>query len=559
MSFTMLGSMLGGIGLFILGMRLMTDGFKYAAGRSLRGILSRSTRTPLRGILSGALITALVQASAMVTVATIGFVNAGLMSLRQALTIIYGTNIGTTMTGWLVAAVGFDFNIQAFALPAIGIGMFLRVFRGESRVGRLGEALAGFGLFFSGLDVLKGAFGAMGQSLQFGAIAGDGLLAMAAFVGTGFLLTVLLQSSSAALAIILTSAAGGVIGLYNAAAMVIGANVGTTITALLVVLGATASAKRVAAAHIAFNLITGIVAFAVLPLILKFLELLQTTLGLSAGPATELALFHTAFNILGVLLLWPLTGSLARFLETRFRRGEEDLARPKYLDRTLVATPVLALQALIRELLRLGEMSRDMAKEAISSERVDPQNLEQERSITDRLVEAIGEFSSRMQQSNLPPIMAEVLPNALRVSRYHSEMAELAVMVGQSHSRAEELGAADVMEPVHAFKGRVVRLLSELDRHRLDFDEESADKKMRDLQDAYQELKSRLLRVGAEGRLPVRRLVEELDTLSNIRRLAEQADKAARYLKTLQDYLDQEHQEIETAADATDTNLHQRR
>jgi Na+/phosphate symporter len=135
-TWTMLGSMLGGIGLFILGMRLMTDGFKYAAGRALRDILARSTRTPLRGILSGALITALVQASAMVTVATIGFVNAGLMSLRQALTIIYGTNIGTTMTGWMVAAVGLDFNIQAFALPAIGIGMFCGCFAAKiERVG----------------------------------------------------------------------------------------------------------------------------------------------------------------------------------------------------------------------------------------------------------------------------------------------------------------------------------------------------------------------------------------------------------------------------------------
>lgn len=493
----------------------------------------------------------------MVTVATIGFVNAGLMSLRQALTLIYGTNIGTTMTGWLVAAVGFDFNIQAFALPAIGAGMFLRVLRGESRAGRLGEALAGFGLFFSGLDVLKDAFGALGQSLQFTAISGNGLLAMAAFVGAGFLLTVLLQSSSAALAIILTSAAGGVVGVTDAAAMVIGANVGTTITALLVVLGATASAKRVAAAHIAFNLITGVVAFAVLPLILNFLEFVQALLGLSAGPATELALFHTVFNILGVLLLWPLTGHLARFLETRFRRGEEDLARPKYLDRTLVATPVLALQALIRELQRLGDLSRAMAKEAISSERVDPRNLEQERATTDRLVDAIGEFSSRMQQSNLPPILAEVLPNALRVSRYHSEMAELALMVGQSHGRAEELGPADVMEPVHAFKSRVVRLLSELDRQRVDFDEESADKKMKELQDAYQDLKSRLLRIGAEGRLPVRRLVEELDTLSNIRRLAEQADKAARYLKTLRDYLDQEHQNDATSPSPSETSPHQ--
>jgi phosphate:Na+ symporter len=364
---------------------------------------------------------------------------------------------------------------------------------------------------------------------------------MAAFVGAGFLLTVLLQSSSAALAIILTSAAGGLIGLHDAAAMVIGANVGTTITALLVVLGATASAKRVAAAHIAFNLITGVVAFAVLPLILNLLEALQSLFGMSAGPATELALFHTVFNILGVLLLWPFSGHLARFLETRFRRGEEDLARPKYLDRTLAATPVLGLQALTRELIRLGEMSRGMAQEAISSERVDPQNLERQRAVTDRLVEAIGDFSNRMQQSNLPPPLAEVLPNALRVSRYHSEMAELAVLVGHSHSLAGDLGPSDIEELVYSFKRRVVRLLVELDRHSVNYPTESCEQNMKDLQEAYQALKSRLLRVGAEGRLPVRRLVDELDTLSNIRRLAEQADKADRYLQTLQEYLTQEH------------------
>lgn len=539
MTLTMLGSLLGGIGLFILGMRLMTDGFKHAAGRALRDILARSTRTPLRGILSGALITALVQASAMVTVATIGFVNAGLMSLRQALTLIYGTNIGTTMTAWLVAAVGLDVNIQAFALPAIGVGMFLRVLRGATRSGHLGEALAGFGLFFSGLDVLKGAFGALGQGLGFTAFSGTGLLALVAFVGAGFLLTVLLQSSSAALAIILTSAAGAVVGLADAAAMVIGANVGTTITALLVVLGATANAKRVAAAHIAFNLITGTVALAILPLMLKLLEGMQGLFGLSAGPATQLALFHTAFNLLGVLLLLPLTGTLVRFLEKRFRGSEADETRPKYLDRTLTATPVLALQALTRELTRLGELVRRMAKEAISSEQVAPQSLEQQRAAVDRLVEAIGEFSSRMQQSNLPPMLADVLPNALRVSRYHSEMAELAVLIAQSHHQAGDLAQPELEDAVNAFNSRVVRLLTGIGSHTPRYPSVNFDVEMKGLQDAYQSLKNRLLRTGTEGRLPVRRMVEELDTLSNIRRLAEQADKAARYLQSLQDYLDQ--------------------
>ncbi len=533
MSLNMIGSLIGGIGLFLLGMMLMTDGMKLAAGRALRQVLARSTRTPLRGILSGALITALVQASAMVTVAAIGFVNAGLMTLRQALTIIYGTNIGTTMTGWLVAAVGFDINIKVFALPAIGVGMFLRVTRSGRRIGHLGETLAGFGLFFLGLDVLKAAFGDLGQSIQFTNLDGTGLLGLAAFVGAGFLLTVLMQSSSAALALVLTSAAGGVIGMTDAAAMVIGANVGTTITALLVVLGATAAAKRVAAAHIAFNLITGLVALLILPLMLTGLESLRALLGLTHNPATELALFHTAFNVLGVLLLWPFTSILVGFLETRFRRSERDEAAPRYLDRTLTDTPVLALQALHKELDRLGRISRRMACEAISSEHGSPAGLERERSTIDHLVEATGEFSSRMQRSNLPQVLSEVLPNALRVSRYDSEMAELATMVAAAQDKLSDLDHPELEGAVSSFKGMVVRYLNDIDRE----GDSPGQERMATLQKSYQELKSRMLRAGTEGHVGVRDLVDHLDTLSNIRRLAEQADKATRYLRTLSDYL----------------------
>jgi phosphate:Na+ symporter len=151
MTLSMIGSLIGGIGLFQLGMLLMTDGFKLAAGKTLRNILESSTSTPLKGLLSGALITSLVQSSSAVTVAIIGFVNAGLMSLSQAITVIYGSNIGTTMTSWLVALIGFKVNIKAFALPAIGVGMMQRLIKGPGRQGAIGEALAGFGVFFLAL------------------------------------------------------------------------------------------------------------------------------------------------------------------------------------------------------------------------------------------------------------------------------------------------------------------------------------------------------------------------------------------------------------------------
>ena len=157
MSASTIASLLGGIGLFLLGMRLLTDGLKTAAGRALRGILARSTGTRLRGVLSGALITSVVQSSSAVTVATIGFVNAGILTLLQAVAVIYGSNVGTTATGWIVAIVGIHVNIKALALPAVGAGMLLGLFGRGDRLRAAGQALAGFGVFFLGIDVLRAA------------------------------------------------------------------------------------------------------------------------------------------------------------------------------------------------------------------------------------------------------------------------------------------------------------------------------------------------------------------------------------------------------------------
>lgn len=153
-----IGALIGGIGLFLLGMHLMTDGLRRSAGGALRNILDKGTSTLFRGIMWGALMTALVQSSSAVTVALIGFVNAGLMQLRQAVGVIYGSNLGTTMTGWLVALVGFKFDIKAVSLPLIGIGMGLWVVFGQRRQGAFGFALAGFGVFFIGIDILNSTF-----------------------------------------------------------------------------------------------------------------------------------------------------------------------------------------------------------------------------------------------------------------------------------------------------------------------------------------------------------------------------------------------------------------
>ena len=547
MTLGILGTLLGGIGLFLLGMMLMTDGLKLAAGKALRNILENSTKTPMRGVLSGALITSIVQSSGVVTVAIIGFVNAGLMNLGQAITIIYGTNIGTTMTSWLVAIIGFKLNLKAFALPAIGLGMILRLAKGNTNKGAMGEVLVGFGIFFLGIDVLKSTFEGIGTGIQLANLGGGGFMSLLVFLGIGFMLTFAMQSSSAALAIVLTATAGGVIPINDAAVVVIGANVGSTSTAAIAVLGATPNARRVAASHVIFNVITGLLALLLLPLLLKFLSLIRQILGQDTGPVTILAMFHTIFNILGVLLLWPLTKRMVRFLKKRFVSAEEDEARPMYLDKNVVSTPVLAMHALAKELERLGQIARRMAKGAISSEVGTSPQLGRDKVILDKLETKVGEFVNLMQRSNLPAGFDDLLPNGLRVAGYYASIAELAIMVTDKQVELQPLEDEKTVTAMALFKGSVVDILKHADVEAEGYNVNSCMEKVHLLIDEYHDLKAQLLREGTRGMIQVRQMVLLQEFISYIRRIAEQAEKGARYLSGLTEntLADKESAEVE--------------
>lgn len=534
MTLIMLGSLVGGIGLFLLGMRMMTDGLKYAAGSSLRNILERSTRTTFLGICTGAFLTSLVQSSSAVTVATIGFVNAGLVDLGQAVSLVYGSNIGTTMTGWLVSLVGFKINIKVFALPAIGLGMFLRISHSEGRYGALGEVFTGFGVFFLGIDVLKTAFSSLGNSLHIAGLAGEGVVAILLFVGIGFLLTFLMQSSSAAIAIILTAVAGGVVPLSDAAAVVIGANVGTTSTAALSVIGATPNAKRLAGVHVLFNIFTGLGALLALPFLLFGLQNMQTALGMGDSPITLLALFHTTFNLCGVLFLIPFSKRIVAFLEKQFRTAEEDESRPKFLDRNVLGTPIFALHALEMELKRTGEIARRMAQGAISTETVPGKRLAVDKVVIDKLNRAIGDFGKEMQKKNLPVELANQLPNALRVAGYHRDVAVLAIDVARLQSDpSHAIRNPQLIEEVTRYKSNTVELLRKVDIDLEEYSAEVCEEKLEDVKDEYRALKNSLLQAATRGEISVRRTAHCLDIIARIRRIAEQAEKGARYLAVL--------------------------
>ncbi|MCP5302955.1 MAG: Na/Pi cotransporter family protein [Pseudomonadales bacterium] len=343
----------GGLGLFLLGMWLLTEGLKLAGGGKLQHVLATWTVTKFRSFISGFTLTAIVQSSSAVTVAIIGFINAGLLDLSRSLWIIFGSNVGTTMTAWIVALIGFKFKIDAAALPAIGIGAILHLFGTDARAKSLGGALAGLGLLFLGIQILQNAFVHIEQMVDLSSLVQNDAWGMLAMVLLGLALTAAMQSSSAAMAIVLTAVSTDLLPLAAGAAAVIGANVGTTITAIIAVLKATANARRVAVAHMIFNLITALVALTLLSFFLVLVQWLQQALNLEPDAAISLALFHTVFNLLGVALMIPLEPRLSRWLLTLFTPSESQTIKPQYLDKNIISMPDLALNAAILDQQRV--------------------------------------------------------------------------------------------------------------------------------------------------------------------------------------------------------------
>ena len=524
-----IGGLLGGLGLLLLGMFLMTNGLRLAAGKRLNAVLYKGTKTRIRGVFSGTLITSLVQSSSATTVATLGFVNASLMNLHQAVAVIYGSNIGTTMTAWLVTLVGFNVDIKAFALPAIGLGMGMRLVSNSKELGYYGEALAGFGVFFLGIEILKTTFGDFGTQLEFAHLdsGGVGLLGL---VGIGFLMTVLMQSSSASMAIILTAVGSGVLPYYGAAAMIIGANVGTTSTAMLGVIGATPNAKRAAAAHVLFNLITGVVALLLLPLLLQLAFLGQEQASGDTSPMVILALFHTLFNLLGVILMWPITNPMVAFLKTRFRSTEEDAARSMYLDSTLINTPYVAIDALKEELTRISDITRNAAKAVISAELEPGPQLDADKHVINKLILATSDYSTALQRTNLSVDIAEILPNGLRISGYYNNVMEMVEEIAQQLQQYREIQDPNLSQELNDFHSDVVSMIDLVDTTSEDYDHEKCLAKINELEVEYQTLKKHLLRAGTTDSISAPAMVHELEMLSHMHRLVQQLEKGARYL-----------------------------
>lgn len=528
----------GGLGLFLLAVRMITDGLKLAAGGMLRDLLGHWTYTHTRGIVTGVAITAIVQSSSAVTVATIGFVNAGLLPLYQALGVIYGANIGTTMTGWLVALVGFNIKIEAFALPLIGLGMLLRLAKGTTRLGSLGEALAGFGLFFIGIDVLREAFAGLASGIELQTFSIEGISGILLYLGIGFLVTLFTQSSSAAIAITLTAATSGVLAIEAAAAMVIGANIGTTSTAAFAVIGATPNAKRVAMAHIIFNMISGIIAMLLLPLMFWSISTTEIMLNLEDSPAVTLALFHTAFNVLGVVLILPVSNILCKYLEKKFRTAEEIESKPKYLDKTVAETPALALNAITLELARIGEIARRMAKSCLSTESGPGKQIYVEHATVNNLERAMDNFIAQLEKSVLTQDIVEQLPEVLHALQHYTIVSNLALNYAKQQVDIRLPENEKITSVLEKYKADVVDLLKKVNPQLSDFSVEEAEKMLEELHLSYRRLRDVLLEEGARQYINIQTMDAILNQINRIDRMTKQAFKGGRILNRLLAHVD---------------------
>lgn len=513
---------LGGLALFLLAMEMMTDGLKNFAGHHLKHLLGQWTRTPLRGLAAGVLITGIVQSSSAVTVATIGFVNAGLLSLSRSLGVIFGANVGTTMTGWLVSFVGFGFKIEAFALPILALGVAMKLAASSPRYQSLGQALAGFALFFLGLSLLKESLDGLTAGLG-GEVLFSRDYGLPVFIAIGFLATVLTQSSSAALAMILTAAAGNLLALESAAAAVIGANLGTTSTAAIAVLKATANARRLALGHILFNVLTGLLALLILPVMLWAVALLADAMDLEANPAISLALFHTLFNVLGAAIMLPLTGRMARFLGKLFRAREEDNAEPRYLDNTLINTPDLALSASQLEIKRLFGITGILLKASLEQTALQPAQLQPQIHSARRLSMAITDFISKVRAGSMQSQTVTALAANVRTCRYLAEANSLGPDLLLLRTEYRDHAPARLASGIDRYLESVRELITG-DMTLQDPGEKAAAE--------YQLLKSTVLTMMVQQALSAETGGELLDVMSSAKRLCEQWAKAQKTFMT---------------------------
>lgn len=358
--------LLGALGLFMYGMQLASDGIQRAAGDRLQGTVNFMTRNRFFAVITGALVTVVIQSSSATTVMVVSFVNAGLLNLFQAIGVIMGANIGTTLTGWIIAAVGIQkFSLALLAIPIFGLGFFMSLAKKRGAAfASYGEGLMGFALIFLGLEYLSKAIpDPSGDALLFlSNFADKGWSALLLCVLAGTIFTMLINASSATIAIVIGLSAKGIINFEMAAAITLGANIGTTFDSFLVSLGTNTNAKRAAWAHILFNVVGTIWVVLVLRPFIVFIDIIVPGPITNESAGAHIAMMHTMFNLANTIVLLPFVRQYANLL-TRFikdKEGREDIAELEYKPTPLLESPELNMAKAKHDVAELSQAAEKL-------------------------------------------------------------------------------------------------------------------------------------------------------------------------------------------------------
>ena len=354
-----------GIAIFLIGMIFMEDGFKLFSGGILEKILSKATNNIPKAIFTGFLSTSVIQSSSLISVIIISFLSAGLISLSGAIGVIFGSNIGSTTTAWIVSSFGMEIKIAAFAFPMIIFGVIFKFSENKVYKG-LGNVLLGLGFVFLGISYMKDGFDTLKDGIDLSQFAMKGSLGILVYILIGIVATVVIQSSAATMALIITALMTNQILYINALELAIGANIGTTVTAVVAAISSNANGKRLAVAHFIFNIITAIIAIVFLYQLANMVDFLASKIAISEDNyAMKLALFHTVFNVIGVLVVAPFTYKLETFLQTLFKDEKTSILKPLYLDDVVITMPDAAIEAIKNETIHLYDNSVEVISHAL--------------------------------------------------------------------------------------------------------------------------------------------------------------------------------------------------
>ena len=473
-----------GVAIFLFGMLFLEEGFKAFTGGLLEKLLQKTTDKTWKSLTFGIVSTTIMQSSSLVSVITISFISAGLVTLVAGIGIIFGANIGTTTGAWLVAAFGLKVKISAYAMPMLVFGIVLS-FQKSKYLKGIGSVLAGLGFLFLGIHYMKEGFEAFKDSFDLAALAVPGYPGLFLFAAIGAAATVVMQSSHATLVLILTALAASQITYENALALAIGANVGTTITAIIGSLSANVQGKRLAGAHLIFNVITGVIAILFISQFVAAVDWVSALTGIADDNYTmKLAVFHTLFNLTGVIVMVPFIQKLANYLTSFFPEKALDVAEPIYLSDAAIDFPETVLSSVKKEVWHLFDSAFELMAHGMNLHRTQilksedlAETIDKDKEVIefdlDELYEskvkvlysAIVEFISKAQ-SNIPSVFSEEL---YRLRNAASEIVECVKYIKHLRKNGTKYMVSEneaIRKEYNVLRLKIATILKEIYRHR---------------------------------------------------------------------------------------------